>query len=80
MIEKWIDERKVLLLTMKHDFWANHAISELARSQGVAPIENIDELCADTWPADELVDEFLTTIRSWRKFDVLPHPTIEQAQ
>ncbi|HLH26833.1 MAG TPA: hypothetical protein VK066_30270 [Chloroflexota bacterium] len=39
---------------------------EIAAQQGVAPIEDIDELLGDFWPEDESEDEFLATIRAWR--------------
>lgn len=59
MIQAWRDEQ-----WQKHDFWENRSISELAQFQAVTPIKNIDELCTGAWPADESLEEFLTTIRN----------------
>jgi hypothetical protein len=70
---------KVPLVIIKHDFWSNDSVHELAQSQEVAPIENIDELCVEAWPVDESTDEFLTTIRSWRKVDAPTCRIREQA-
>jgi hypothetical protein len=38
----------------------------LARQQGVGPVRDPDELVGDFWPADEPVDDFIATVRSWR--------------
>ena len=39
----------------------------LAREQGVKPIKSIDDLRGDFWPEDESVDDFVETIRQWRR-------------
>jgi hypothetical protein len=39
----------------------------LAREQGVKPIKSIDDLRGDFWPDDESADEFVETIRQWRR-------------
>jgi hypothetical protein len=39
----------------------------LAREQGVGPIRDFDALRADFWPEDESADEFVETIRRWRR-------------
>jgi glycerol-3-phosphate O-acyltransferase len=40
---------------------------ELARQQGVKPIQNMDDLKGDFWPEEESVDDFLTWIRATRQ-------------
>lgn len=42
-------------------------LDTLIRTQGVTPITNVSELKADFWPEDETADEFIATIREWRK-------------
>jgi glycerol-3-phosphate O-acyltransferase len=42
---------------------------ELARQQGVKPIQNMDELKGDFWPEEESVDEFLAWVRELRQSD-----------
>jgi hypothetical protein len=43
------------------------SLKELAAEQGVKPITSIDELRGDFWPDDESIDEFVKTIRRWRR-------------
>ena len=42
---------------------------ELAKRQGVKPIQNIDELKGDFWPEEESADEFLSWLRKTRRED-----------
>ena len=42
-------------------------LSELAEQQGVKPIGNIDDLTADFWPEEDSIDDFLATLRKWRR-------------
>lgn len=48
------------------EFYAVPDLDALAEAQGIAPIEDIDELVADFWPEDETVEEFAATVRRWR--------------
>jgi hypothetical protein len=48
------------------DFWANKSIEDLAREQGVKPIQSVGELAGE-WPPEETVDEFLAFIREARR-------------
>jgi hypothetical protein len=41
------------------DFWRSKSVEELAREQGVKPVEDPNDLKGDFWPEDESVDEFL---------------------
>jgi hypothetical protein len=41
-------------------------LDALAEEQGVAPIEDIDELVADFWPEDESLEDFMAAVRRWR--------------
>lgn len=41
-------------------------LEELARQQGVGPIQDPDSLKANFWPEDESIDDFIATIRYWR--------------
>ncbi len=49
-----IDERHAKLL-------------RLAEEQGVKPVESIADLRADLFPEDESIDDFIATVRQWRK-------------
>ncbi len=42
---------------------------ELAKRQGVKPIQNRDDLKGDFWPEEESVDEFLAWVRELRQSD-----------
>ena len=41
-------------------------LEELAREQGVHPIEDPSSLVADFWPEDETADEFIAAVQAWR--------------
>ena len=44
------------------------SIEELAAEQGVKPFDFADaRRAADFWPAEESLDDFLTTLRQWRQ-------------
>jgi hypothetical protein len=42
---------------------------ELAKRQGVKPIENMEALRGDFWPEEESIDEFLSWVRELRQSD-----------
>jgi hypothetical protein len=42
-------------------------LAALAAAQGVEPIESPTDLAADFWPADESADEFIASVRTWRR-------------
>ncbi len=49
---------------------AETRLEKLAAEQGVRPIEDFDafmEECEDVWPEDESIDEFIETVRRWRR-------------
>jgi hypothetical protein len=46
---------------------APEELDTLARAQGASPAANMDELIGDFWPDDESSDEFIATIRRWRR-------------
>jgi len=48
------------------EFWQNKSIEELAREQGVKPIQSLDDLAGD-WPPEDSIDEFLAFIREARR-------------
>lgn len=48
------------------DFWNGKTVEELAREQGVLPIERIEDLAID-WPEEDSIDEFLALIREVRR-------------
>jgi hypothetical protein len=47
------------------EFWGGKTVEELAREQGVEPINNPADLAID-WPGEESVDEFLALVREAR--------------
>jgi hypothetical protein len=42
-------------------------IEALLAQHGVKPIADPKELRGDFWPEDESIDEFIATIRRWRR-------------
>jgi uncharacterized protein (DUF2384 family) len=46
------------------------SLDELARAQGVKPVESLDELALDVWESDEELDDFLADVRSSRDADL----------
>jgi len=47
------------------------ALHELARRQGVRPVESADDLAADgVFDSDEELDEFLAALSAWRCADI----------
>ena len=49
------------------DFWQTKSLEELATEQDVSPVATPEELKADFWPEDESCDEFIATVREWRR-------------
>ena len=45
---------------------ARATVEELARQQGVRPIEKAEDLLGDFWPEDEDIEDFLAALREWR--------------
>lgn len=45
---------------------AQARLEELARAQGVRPIEDPAALVGDFWPEDESVDALIAAVRAWR--------------
>jgi hypothetical protein len=51
-----------------HPFLDHHInIDSLAKQQGVPEQTSVESLKGGFWPADEDLDEFVTTLRQWRK-------------
>jgi hypothetical protein len=48
------------------DFWKNKTVEELAREQGVKPIQSLDDL-AGAWPEEDSIEEFLSFLREVRR-------------
>jgi hypothetical protein len=46
---------------------------ELARQQGVKPLDFERLMQADFWPDEESADEFIATLRSWRREEAPPN-------
>lgn len=46
------------------------SLDELARAQGLRPVESVDELALDVWESDEELDAFLADVRSSRDADL----------
>jgi len=49
------------------DFWQGATVAELAAAQGVQPVEQLAEVWGDFWPEEESVDDFINTVRQWRR-------------
>jgi hypothetical protein len=56
------------------EFYGSYSIEELARMQGVRPVEDFESLLGG-WPADELDDGFEEAVAVWRGH----HPGSEEA-
>jgi hypothetical protein len=56
------------------DFYGRYTIEELARMQGVRPVNNFESLLGG-WPADEIDDGFEDAVAGWRG----PHQSSEKA-
>ena len=50
-----------------HPFDSRPALEVLASEQGVEPADDFDALLGDFWPEDEGADEFVATLREWRR-------------
>lgn len=50
-----------------HPFDSRPALEALASEQGVEPTGDFDTLLGDFWPDDESADEFVLTLREWRR-------------
>jgi hypothetical protein len=46
------------------------SVEELARQQGVRPVESLDDMQADLWESDEELEEFLFGVRASRQADL----------
>jgi hypothetical protein len=46
------------------------SIEELARQQGVQPVESVDDMRADLWDSDEELEQFLADVRACRQADL----------
>jgi hypothetical protein len=42
-------------------------LARIAEEQGVKPVERFEDLLGDFWPEDESIDDFVATIRQWRR-------------
>ena len=41
------------------DFWSCRSLEELARGQGVQPVDDLTKLAADFWPDEESADDLI---------------------
>lgn len=42
-------------------------VEEQIRARGIKPVQSAEELVFPDWPEDEDVEEFVETIRRWRR-------------
>ena len=52
------------------DFWTGVDRDTLAERQGVEPVQRLESLWGDFWPDEDSVDEFIATVRAWRRQDI----------
>jgi hypothetical protein len=52
--------------SMDARFWQGFSIEGLAEEQGVTPLTSLDELAGE-WPEGDDIDEFLQSLREWRR-------------
>lgn len=48
-------------------------LNEQSEDEMPEPVQSLDELWGDFWPEDESVDDFIDTVRQWRKDDIALH-------
>lgn len=48
-------------------FFTHNTLEELAKQQGVEPVSDPSALVGDFWPEHETAEEFIATLRQWRK-------------
>ncbi len=48
------------------EFWQHASLDDLARQQGVRPVERFEDL-AGGWPEDQLDDGFEEALERWRR-------------
>jgi hypothetical protein len=48
------------------DFWQGLSFEELARLQGVQPVDRLESLLGG-WPAEEVEDSFEAELAGWRQ-------------
>jgi hypothetical protein len=46
------------------------SVAELARQQGVRPVEKVEDMHADLWDSDEELEEFLADVHASRQADL----------
>jgi len=56
------------------DFWCGIDVRILAERHGIRPVENWDALLGG-WPDDEPIDDFITTLREWRRQSLVEEMT-----
>jgi hypothetical protein len=50
----------------KADFWRGASFEELARQQGVRPVEHLEDVLGG-WPEEEVNDGFEVALERWRQ-------------
>jgi hypothetical protein len=48
-------------------FGVQPSVEDLAVQQGVQPARSLDDLAGEFWPETDSVDEFIATVRRWRR-------------
>jgi hypothetical protein len=52
------------------DFWQSVDLATLAEEQGVYAVNHFEALLGG-WPADEAIDDFVATLRDWRRHSLV---------
>lgn len=53
------------------NFWRRVSLEELARQQGVRPVERVEDLLGG-WPEDQIDDGIEEALERWRHHDLVP--------
>jgi hypothetical protein len=48
------------------EFWRGASLDDLARQQGICPVEHLEDLLGG-WPEDEVNDDFEIALERWRQ-------------
>ncbi len=49
------------------DFWEGADTARLAETQHVQPVQDLDSIWGNFWPEEEVVEDFLSAVRLWRR-------------
>lgn len=61
-----LEQRFTMHETVYHPGQVHPSVAELAKAQGIKPLEDLSDL-AGVWPEEDDIDSFLEAVRQWRQ-------------